>query len=276
MTKKFDDEFFKRFEVTDEQKKNDYRECQTNPENMSFWLPAIKESTTKGKSVLQLPETRIVQLPYEWWHWLRSENYTDEKLDQLNELIVDEIFNFLPEQKLFMKTGVFSDKFTFFKTVIDDKEKISRNLLDIYYSSMVFGADRTAEVVFREWISNKEGRRSIYSGMPLRTEFRVFYDFDAKEVVGISNYWHPDVMSRGLYLVEDQEAYEHTRELLMSEFDQYKRQVAKEVSTFMKGCNKLRGKWSVDIMKNGDDFWLIDMARMELSALVGQMEIVSK
>jgi hypothetical protein len=29
----------------------------------------------------------------------------------------------------------------------------------------------------------------------------------------------------------------------------------------------LTGQWSVDIMQNGDDFWLIDMATADTSAL---------
>ena len=40
-----------------------------------------------------------------------------------------------------------------------------------------------------------------------------------------------------------------------------------EVRKLLDKCN-LTGQWSIDIMQNGDDFWLIDMARATESALV--------
>ena len=39
-----------------------------------------------------------------------------------------------------------------------------------------------------------------------------------------------------------------------------------EVSKLLKDCT-LNGQWSIDIMQNGSDFWLIDMARASESAL---------
>lgn len=258
-------------ESREKRMRENYAISQLNPENMSYWLPKILSSTTKANSILQIPETKIIQLDYPIWKWLRSDSYTPEKVKEFNDYIVDKIDDFLSGKTLFMKTGIFSNKFTFSMTVIDDRESIGQNLLDIYYNSMVLGADNTSEVAIREMIHDKENRAQIYSGMPLHTEFRVFYDYDTYEIVGVANYWHPDVMTRGLY-GKDVLVYEQEKEKIIADFNKYKNQVAEEVQAFMKGCTELSGKWSIDIMKNGEDFWLIDMARMERSALVSQIE----
>ena len=251
-----------------------YEASKVNPENMSYWLTKIEASTTKGQSILQVPATKIVEIPYEWWKWLQSDNYTDEKTKEFNDFLLEGMGSFVPDKTLFMKTGIFSNKFDFRLTVVEDRENIGNQFLDIYYASMCLGPDNTNEAVFREMVADTEGRETIYNGMPLHTEFRVFYDFDAKEIVGVANYWHPDEMNRYLS-PEDKLNYNKEEEKIVSDFDNHKKEVAEEVKKFMDGVTDLSGKWSVDVMKNGEDFWLIDMARMERSALVKQMESLS-
>lgn len=107
--------------------------------------------------------------------------------------------------------------------------------------------------------------------MPLRTEFRVFYDFDNRNVLGVSNYWHPDVMNVHLK-GEDRLTYLEEESKIVFDFNLYKHKVMAEVRAFMEGVSGLSGKWSIDIMMDGQDFWLIDMARMDRSALIKQME----
>lgn len=259
-------------EAVNKRQQESFTYSKENPENMSYWLPKIQASTTKGKSVLQVPVTEIIQLDFEMWKWLRSDRYTPEKIAELNDFLVGKIGKFLGKEKiLFMKTGIFSNKFSFKTTVIDDKKNIGEKLLDMYYTSMMVGADNTSEVVFRQMVKDKEERLRIYEGMPLHTEYRVFYDFDTKEIVGVANYWHPEVMEGNLR-GEDLAIYLKEKHKIVDDFNTYKHKVANEVMMFMDGSSDLRGKWSVDVMKNGDEFWLIDMARMERSALTQQIE----
>lgn len=252
--------------------KSNYQLAGENPENMSYWLPKIQASTSKTESQLQIPETKIIHLDFETWKWLRSDQYAEEQIQAFNNELVDKLDHFLEGETLFMKTGVFSDKFVFSHATIKDRTKIGQQFKDMYYNSMLLGADQTNEAVFRKMIEDTEGRRQIYEGMPLHTEFRVFYDYDEKKIVGVSNYWHPEIMER--YLSgKDLINFSKEREQILSDFEQYKEFVMGEVHLFMKGCSDLTGKWSVDVMKNGEDFWLIDMARMERSALVQQIEM---
>lgn len=257
-------------EGVEKRQKESHKRANDNLENMSYWLPKIQQSTTQDDSILKIPETKIVPLDFDWYKWLKSDNYSPEKITEFNDYLVSEIGDFV-DKKLFMKSGVFSNKFNFVDTVIDDKEEIGEKFLNIYYSSMLLGADNTSEAVFREMIEDVNDKPKIYNGMPLHTEFRVFFDFDNDKVVGVSNYWHPDVM--GEYIsTDDLASYESVKEELINEYNNFKVHVTLEIHKFMKGVNELKGQWSVDVMKNGDDYWLIDMARMERSALVDKIE----
>jgi len=60
--------------------------------------------------------------------------------------------------------------------------------------------------------------------------------------------------------------YINHEETLMKRYKENKSLVVSEVSKLLKDC-KLKGQWSIDIMQNGSDFWLIDMARASESAL---------
>jgi hypothetical protein len=245
-----------------------------NPENMSIWLPRILSSTTSKLSRLKIPDTKIIALTFDYWKWLRSDSYTKETIKEFNDWLVAQLDDFLMGEPLFMKSGVFSNKFQFGNTMIDNNEDIGEKFLNVFYQSMVVGADNTSEVVFRQRVIENERTAKIYGGMPLHTEFRVFYDFDSKEIVGVSNYWHPDEMN-GYLSPADQQTYNQELPRILSDFNENKHMVAFEVSKYMEGCTKLKGKWSVDVMKNGEDYWLIDMARMERSALVHRMEPVN-
>lgn len=132
------------------------------------------------------------------------------------------------------------------------------------------------EWVVREFIDDKENNPTIYNGLPLHTEYRVFVDFDDKEIIGINPYWDPDVMKKNFLEVDssknsvkqhDYIIYSTHEEKLMSRYEENKELVMNEVRKLLDKCN-LTGQWSIDVMQNGDDFWLIDMARATESALV--------
>lgn len=253
--------------------RENYKVATENFENMSYWLPKIEGSLTRLDSKLKIPDTKVIPLNYEKWKWLRSDNYTAEKIKEFNDYLNESLGDFHKDEIKFMKSGIFSNKFEFHQTVVDNPEQIGSQFLDMFYTSMMYGADTTAEVVIREMIQDKENCLRIYEGMPLHTEYRVFYDFDNKKVLGIANYWHPEIMTKKL-TDENAAVYKEAMDQLTNDYEAYKKQVSQEVASFVNGCQGLSGKWSVDVMKNADEFWLIDMARMEKSALIQQMDII--
>ena len=142
-------------------------------------------------------------------------------------------------------------------------------------NKVMYGVSSNNEWVVREFIDDVENNPTIYNGLPLHTEYRVFVDFDTEEVIGISPYWHPQVMKENLLDIgvsapiqknHDYINYINHEETLMKRYEDNKDLVVSEVSKLLKDCT-LKGQWSIDIMQNGSDFWLIDMARASESTL---------
>lgn len=246
-------------------------EYKKTPESFSNWIFKVVLAKSVHKSSLKIPESISVLLNLKEFSYLVKDGNKEEEIKYLNEFLYKNTKSFMKGKKLFMKTGVFSNKFDFQNCYCGEKrDNLGEKLNEMYYVSMINGADKTIEVVFREYIEDAENRNTIYNGMPLRTEFRVFYDFDKRKPIGISNYWHPEVMTEKS-LGKDYANYVKTRDLIIEEYDQFKYLIVKEVDNLMKDV-ELTGCWSVDVMKNGEDFWFIDMALMENSALVEYME----
>jgi len=254
----------------DKMMRNMYEEGKRTKENMSYWFPKLTKHFPE--SILTLPRTKIIQLPYEIWDMLGKDKITVKDKKDFGKFLEKELGNFEEGRKVFLKTGIFSNKFDF-KWVVgnEDRSNLVENFLNIHYAAMMYGATGTSEIVVREYIESLEEVPKIYEGMPLHTEFRVFYDFDKREVLGISNYWNPNIMIGNLK-GKDYTEYEKGKEKIVKEYDQFKDYVAEEVNKFMKDVQGITGRWSVDVMKNGGFFWLIDMARMERSALVDVMD----
>ena len=111
--------------------------------------------------------------------------------------------------------------------------------------------------------------------MPLHTEYRVFVDFDTDEILGINPYWKPDVMLKRFssdanpYSPHDKHdyiIYKMHEPTLMKRYEENKDTVLHHIEQLIKDIN-LSGQWSIDIMQNGNDFWIIDMATADTSAL---------
>jgi hypothetical protein len=131
----------------------------------------------------------------------------------------------------------------------------------------------TNEWVVREFIEDEEDNPTIYHGMPLHTEFRVFVDCDSNEVLSIENYWKPEVMQRrfaegrgnGIDDKHDAVTYMMNMERLCRRYEDNKQKVCNHIAEILPDLD-LSGQWSIDVMMNGNDFWLIDMAIAENSA----------
>ena len=135
-----------------------------------------------------------------------------------------------------------------------------------------YGANTTNEWVVREYIKDKENNPTIYNGLPLHTEYRVFVDFDTKEILGASPYWRSDVMKNEFKKVSspqerhDYVVYKMHEDILNQRYHESVQTVLAELKKVIPRI-ELTGQWSVDVMRNGNDYYIIDMALAEHSAL---------
>lgn len=237
-----------------------FERVKKDPNRLSFWFPKIKDCG------IPVPETIILPINFEQFQWLISDNYRKEDIAVFSKQLQEQIkaTGFSTNRPLFLKTGVFSNKFQFNTSCkLDRIENIGKQYLDIYYAAMLVGCELSAEVVLREFLPPEKGTETIYSGMPLRTEFRAFYDFDRRSCLDVFNYWDTETMEAHLR-GNDVESFAKAKLRLESEFARYRQQVAEKVETCMKNVD-LTGTWSVDLMKVSERFYLTDMARAENS-----------
>lgn len=240
-----------------------YEESLNNKNNMSYWLPKVIDCGIKS------PQTIILPLSFSQYKWFTSDNYNQEDITAMNKYIANQLeqSNFDTNRELFIKTGNFSNKFDFSTCKVTDLSNIGQQFLDIYYTAMMVGAGNNTELVIREYIKNKYSKKTIYNGMPLNTEFRVFYNFETNEVLGTFNYWDTNIVANSLkqkISYEKEAQFEYDTFIDMSkeieqEFECLKDKVTSLVSDSMKNVD-LEGVWSIDLMYVNDEFYLIDMA----------------
>ena len=266
-----------------------YELLNHDPNTMSNWLFAIKEVVDKTQ-FFKIPKTRIIKVPLALLQSTRV--YDFRELSPLSLEIINRfacrVFDLDLEKDYFIKTGTFSSKFDFRNAKVTKGQEVLELGSYLWYiqhqanqmasplnNKVIYGVSSNNEWVVREFIDDKENNPTIYNGLPLHTEYRVFVDFDKEEIIGISPYWHPEVMKENLLDIgvsapiqknHDYINYINHEDILMKRYEENKDLVVSEVSKLLKDC-KLKGQWSIDIMQNGNDFWLIDMARASESAL---------
>lgn len=171
---------------------------------------------------------------------------------------------------LFVKNGCFSNKFDFANNCYlpsFDPETVLSHLKSIQSDSFCYDTFGNNLFVFREWIASAPGTPTIYNGMPLRPEMRLFYNFDKHEPLFDVNYWDWDCCHDRIAEDErDKEVYEAYYpalvELVASRWERYKPRCLEALSH----VEGLSGKWSVDFLLEEEAVWLIDMAEGERSA----------
>lgn len=266
-----------------------YRLLHFDPNAMSNWLLPIKTVVDKI-GFFKIPKTRIIKVPLTLLQSTRVYEFRD--LNPLSLEIINqyaqEVFDLDLKKDYFIKTGTFSSKFDFRNAKVTKGQEVSELGSYLWYiqhqanqmasplnNKVMYGVSSNNEWVVREFIDDKENNPTIYNGLPLHTEYRVFVDFDTEEVIGVSPYWHPEVMKENFLDIgvsspiqknHDYINYINHEEILMKRYEENKDLVVSEVSRLLVHC-RLKGQWSIDIMQNGNDFWLIDMARASESAL---------
>ena len=263
-----------------------YRIIETNPNSMGHWFPQLVEAC-KSQSFFKLPATTIARVPLSLLQLTRVDY---ELLTPSTLRIVDEwayrAFGLNEEKEYFIKTGTYSSKFDYRNAYVHGAKEVhelGEYLLFIHYQALrmagplsspcIYGVSTTNEWVVREYIPDKEGNPCIYKGLPLHTEYRVFVDCDSDTVIGISPYWEPETMKKRFaheadanspHQIHDYIIFSSHEEVLMQRYMKNKDAVADGIRAILPTLN-LCGQWSVDVMQNGEDFYIIDMAVAENS-----------
>lgn len=202
--------------------------------------------------------------------------------------LFDEAFELDENKTYFIKTGTYSSKFDFRNakvTTPKEVRELGSYLLFIHFQALqmasplsnprIYGASTTNEWCVREYIEDKENNPCIYHGMPLHTEYRVFIDCDTDEILGVSPYWKPDVMEKRFSEFSDANKadkkhdyviFKMHKDTLMKRYEENKDMLIDNVKDLLPNI-ELKGQWSLDVMQNGTDFWIIDMAIADTSAL---------
>lgn len=255
----------------EEMYKNFYKETSEDVCNISYWFPKIESCGIK------VPRTFIKKVPIEI-----ARLFTLEQPDTIDKIIAwtkEEIepliknLGGLP----FIKNGCFSNKFDF-KSAIPHSNylDVAKSIMDIMYQSISYDTGGWTEVAIRERIPyNLNKTATIYNGMPLRNEYRVFYDFDKKKLLYSVNYWDWDYCYKGIeYVATDKIIYEAVYPKLQEHFLKMQETVEQLVSKHIKSVEGLSGQWSIDILEDeAGEFWLIDMAIAQRSAYWDESKI---
>lgn len=269
-----------------------YKMIGMHVNSMGYWLPKMVNAI-KEDGFFKIPDTTIIKIPLPLLQ-LTFLEYSDINRTTLD--IVDDycrkVFSLDETKEYFIKTGVFSSKYDFRNARVSGSKEVrelGEYLLYIHGFSRVvggptsYGAATTNEWVVRDFIPDTENNPTIYHGLPLHTEYRVFVDFNAtdpfEQVLGISPYWEPKTMKNHFMpLAEgrsgmnpeayhDYCTYSVAEEKLMKRYEENKERVLDHVLNIVRCNEQMHGQWSMDIMQNGNDFWFIDMATASESAL---------
>lgn len=264
-----------------------YEMLSSNKNSMGYWLPKLVSACT-GQTFFKIPATKVAKVPLPLLQLTRLE-YQD--LTPVTLAIVDKwamkAFDLDVRKDYFIKTGTYSSKFDFRNVkVTSEKEvrELGEYLLYIHYQANqmagplvmpgpMYGVSTTNEWVVRDFIPDVENNPTIYKGLPLHTEYRIFVDCETKRVIGFSPYWDPEGMKNRFghqsdannpHNIHDYTIFKAYEDVLMDRYYANIDRVIHEVDKLLPGLD-MPGQWSIDIMQNGNDFWLIDMALAEQS-----------
>ena len=242
-----------------------YNDLKQDVLNVSYWFPKIENCGIK------VPQTFIKEIPVELFSHLFLD-HPEEDIDYIYNWVKNELMPSIPDDLrglIFIKNGAFSNKFDFSTCSIRcNPLEITRSIAEINYASLMFDTGGNTEIVIRERIPFDERiTPTIYHGMPLRNEYRVFYDFDNRKALYIANYWDWDYCHELICKKEkDKNVYEKIYSKLHEEHERLEDKHLCSVSAALSRIEDLSGIWSVDFILEENRVWLIDMALGECSA----------
>lgn len=240
--------------------KDFYNDLKQDVNNVSYWFPKVADCGIK------VPKTFVKEIPVELFGHLFID-HPEEDIDCIYNWVKNELMPSIPDDLrglIFIKNGAFSNKFDFSTCSIRcNALDIARSIAEINYASLMFDTGGNTEIVIREQIPyNKANTPTIYNGMPLRNEYRVFYDFDNHKALYIVNYWDYDYCNESISRnYTDKIIYNHVYDSLNKHFLVNQGRVMKMVDVKMKDVEGLSGIWSIDLLEDDNkELWLIDMA----------------
>lgn len=252
--------------------KESYENDRNYPENFSNWYPHIidfgefKHADIVSNQIFTYEETEIMR---------ETDVFNKVDWNKLNEILTPTLEKMKPYRLYSIKNGCFSNKFDY-ETSLATKETLAECLWKINYQSAMLDTGGYTELVVREIIPNTVGAHNptIYNGMPLKEEIRVFYNMDTKDIEYMVDYWDYDYCSSNLHTVNDRIIFDYfhnkigNRLINHTEYlqDVLMNSIKAKIET-LKFDEKLTGIWSIDFLwSDADNIYLIDMARGNRSA----------
>ena len=257
-----------------------YKILDNNMNQMGYWLPKVAEI-----SPFKIPDTKIMKVPLSLLQLGRVFEYNE--LTPTTFKIINEyckkVFELDLNGTYFIKNGVFSSKFDFRNAKVTTPQEVAELGQYLFYihqqacqmasllnNKSIYGCGTTNEWIVREYIESTV-KETIYMGLPLNTEYRIFVDFDTKAILSDNQYWNKEVMNkrfeenRNSHDVHDVITYNMASERLEKTYNENIDKVKEMVQELLNNNIEMTGQWSVDIMQVENDFYLIDMALAENS-----------
>lgn len=240
----------------------DQKDC-TN--KMGYWLDKFVPSDK-----IHIPKTKIVSVPknvIKAFFMDNREKNTATVKDWIKtsfKPVIDT--DFKDAKTVFIKNGCVSNKFNFNASCkLDDFsiENIFEHIMSIEELALMHDTMGDAEFVIREYIKPSVSV-TIYNGMPLRPEMRVFYDFTKHEYLYQANYWEYNYLTSNLEGKDLQVFKEYYPKLEAL----YNKMVKENLPDIIEWLGKvdMEDIWSVDFMREGNDVYFIDAADAYQSA----------
>lgn len=263
-----------------------YKILDNNMNQMGYWLPKVAEI-----SPFKIPDTKIMKVPLSLLQLGRVFEYNE--LTPTTFKIINEyckkVFELDLNGTYFIKNGVFSSKFDFRNAKVTTPQEVAELGQYLFYihqqacqmasllnNKSIYGCGTTNEWIVREYIESPV-KETIYMGLPLNTEYRIFVDFDTKAILSDNQYWNKEVMNkrfeenRNSHDVHDVITYNMASERLEKTYNENIDKVKEMVQELLNNNIEMTGQWSVDIMQVENDFYLIDMALAENSFYYGSV-----
>lgn len=262
---KFTDEFF------ETASKNSYNEDREYPENFSNWYKHIidfgkfKHADIISNQVFTWEDTNII---------CKDDSINKVDWISINNILKPTLDKMKPNKLYNIKNGAFSNKFDF-DTCVTTKDELAEKFWKIEYQSALLDTGGYTELVVRELIPyDWHTTPTIYNGMPMREEIRVFYNMETHKIEYMVDYWDYKYCVEHLSNATDKIIFDWFHNQIGERPDNHqdilyevKNRIKNNIDT-LKFDNCIDGIWSIDFMyvQETDSVYLIDMARAHRSA----------
>ena len=251
-----------------ELEKQSYEDDRNYPENFSNWYSCIKDfgkfrhAKIISNQIFTSEEVSIMR---------KEEDISKVDFNEIQKILKPTLDKMENHKIYSIKNGCFSNKFDF-NTCLATKENLAEKLWEVNYASSLFDTGGYTELVVREYLSyDVQKIATIYNGMPLREELRVFYNMDTQQIEYMVDYCNYDYCIEHMPNKTDYIIFNWFHNKIRKRHEQHnheinvmKEKIKERIDTLK--IEGLTGIWSIDFMNINDipnlgGIWLIDMAR---------------